>query len=104
MAKMLELIKPGDVLLVEFMQPLGISQNQLARDIDVPPSRINAIIHGRRAITADMALRLGKYFKTSAVIWLNLQVHYDIEQAERSIWPKISPRIRMLPEDSYTTK
>ena len=101
MPKQLELITPGDVLHAEFMEPFGVSQSQLALDIDVPPSRINAIVLGKRSINADMALRLGKYFKTSAQLWLNLQSHYDLELAERNIWPKISPRIRMLPEDSY---
>lgn len=103
MPKELEFITPGDVLLAEFMEPLGVSQNQLARDVDVPPSRINAIVRGKRSINADMALRLGKYFKTSAQLWLNLQSHYDLELAEHSTWPQISPRIRMLPEDYYAT-
>jgi len=94
MGKLLEPILPGDVLLEEFMKPLGISQNRLARDIDVPPSRIHAIIHGKRAINADMALRLGKYFNTSAQMWMNLQSHYDLECAQQEIWPKIELRIR----------
>jgi len=98
MPKKLKLITPGDVLLTEFMQPLHISQNQLARDIDVPTSRINAIVKGKRSINADMALRLSKYFKTSAYLWMNLQSHYDLELAEIKIWPKISLRIRTLPE------
>lgn len=97
MSKLLELITPGDVLLQEYMQPLGLSQNRLARDIDVPPSRLHAIIHGTRSITADMALRLGKYFKTSPHMWLNLQSHYDLERAEREVWPEIAHRIRELP-------
>lgn len=96
MTKKLELIFPGEVLLEEFMKPYSISQNKLARDIDVPPSRIHAIIHGQRAITADMALRLAKYFGTTAQMWLNLQNHYDIERVERDTWPKIEPRIRVL--------
>ncbi|BBJ32181.1 MAG: HigA family addiction module antitoxin [Rickettsia helvetica] len=66
------------------MKPLNISQNRLARDIDVLPSRIHAIVHGKRSITADMALRLGKYFQTSAQMWINLQSHYDLELAERN--------------------
>lgn len=97
MPRQLSLITPGDVLQAEFLEPLGISQNRLARDIDVPPSRVHAIIHGKRTITADMALRLGKYFRTSAQIWMNLQSHYDLEHAERNEWPAIAPRIRPLP-------
>lgn len=95
MAKLLELVTPGEVLLTEFMQPLAISQNMLARDVDVPPSRVHAIIHGKRSITADMALRLGKYFNTSPQLWINLQSHYDLERAERDLWPDIAPRIRV---------
>ena len=97
MTKLLDLITPGNVLEEEFMKPLNISQNQLARDLDVPPSRIHAIVHGRRSITADMALRLGKHFRTSAQLWMNLQTHYDLELAQRSKWPKIKNRIRALP-------
>jgi addiction module HigA family antidote len=95
MTKLLDLVTPGEILEEEFMKPLVISQNQLARDIDVPPSRIHAIIHGKRSITADMALRLGKYFKTSAEMWINLQSHYDLELAERERWPQIKNRIRI---------
>ena len=97
MTKLLDLITPGDVLFEEFMEPLGLSQNRLARDIDVPPSRVHAIIHGTRSITADMALRLGKYFSTSPHMWLNLQSHYDLELAQREVWPDIEGRIRELP-------
>ncbi|PHQ69561.1 MAG: addiction module antidote protein, HigA family [Paracoccus sp.] len=96
MTKLLDLITPGDVLYEEFMKPLNISQNLLARDLDVPPSRVHAIIHGRRSITADMALRLGKYFKTSAQMWINLQAHYDLELVERNSWPKIKDRVRVF--------
>nr|WP_253308520.1 HigA family addiction module antitoxin [Rickettsia endosymbiont of Ceutorhynchus assimilis] len=96
MTQLLDLVIPGEVLEEEFMKPLNISQNQLARDIDVPPSRVHAIIHGRRSITADMALRLGKYFQTSAQLWINLQSHYDLELAERNEWPYIKDRIRIM--------
>ena len=98
METVLDLIIPGEVLLAEFMEPLGISQNRLARDIDVPPSRVHAIVHGKRAITADMALRLGKYFKTSPQMWLNLQSHYDLECVGRDTWPAIEKRVRAQPE------
>ena len=93
MTKLLDLITPGEVLEEEFMKPLNISQNQLARDLDVPPSRVHAIVRGHRAITADMALRLGKYFTTSAQMWLNLQSHYDLELTERERWPQIKSRV-----------
>jgi antitoxin HigA-1 len=92
----LELIAPGEILLEEFMRPHAISQNRLARDIDVPVGRINEIVKGKRAITADTALRLGKYFGTSAEIWLGLQMEYDIRRARRDVWPAIESQIRPL--------
>ena len=78
-------IHPGEILLEEFLEPLGISQNQAARDINVPPRRINEIVHGKRAITADTALRLSRYFGTSAEFWLGLQTHYDLEEARLAL-------------------
>ena len=72
-------IHPGEILLEEFLNPLGISQYRLAKDINVDPRRINEIVHGKRAITADTAFRLGRYFGTSPQFWLNLQSHYDLE-------------------------
>ncbi len=100
MNKLLDLVLPGEVLLEEFMKPFDIGQNQLARDIDVPPSRIHAIIHGKRSITADMALRLAKYFKTSPELWMNLQAHYNLEYEARNSWPKIQNRVRVLKKAS----
>lgn len=96
MNEALELITPGEILLEEFMRPHAISQNRLSRDIDVPLGRINEIVKGKRAITADTALRLGKYFGTSAELWLGLQMEYDIRRARRDVWPAIEPRIRPL--------
>jgi len=96
MSEPLELIAPGEILLEEFMRPHAISQNRLSRDIDVPVARINEIVKGKRAITADTALRLGKYFGTSAELWLGLQMEYDIRRARRDLWPAIEPRIRPL--------
>ena len=93
--ELLDPIPPGEILYEEFMRPLGISINALARDIDVPPNRISEIIHGKRAITADTALRLGKYFNVSPELWLGLQTDYDIRVARRTIWPDIEPRIRV---------
>ena len=98
MRKKLDLIWPGEILLEEFMKQLGISQNRIARDIDVPPARINDIVHGRRAITADTELRLGKYFRTSAELWTGLQVDYDLRRAKRDIWPQVEGRIRPIEE------
>ena len=79
MARKLPAIHPGEILLEEFLNPLGISQYQLAKDISVPPRRINEIVHGQRSITADTALRLARYFGTSERFWLNLQGRYDLE-------------------------
>ncbi|GLJ62019.1 MULTISPECIES: HigA family addiction module antitoxin [Microbacterium] len=75
-------IHPGEVLMEDFVEAFGITQNKLAVSIGVPPRRINEIVHGKRAITADTALRLGKYFGTSAQFWLNLQAQYDLDLAE----------------------
>ena len=94
MAKHLDPIPPGEILLEEFMRPLGISQNQLAREIDVPVSRVAGIIKGTRAITADTALRLGLYLGTSAETWLNLQTQYDLRVAQHTTWPKVKARIK----------
>lgn len=75
------LITPGEILLEEFLKPMNISQNRLAIEILVPPARINAIIKGNRAITADTALRLGKFFGTGPEFWINLQSNYDLSLA-----------------------
>ncbi|WP_300048375.1 HigA family addiction module antitoxin [Trueperella sp.] len=72
-------ISPGEVLLEEFIGPMGITQNKLAVEIGVPPRRINEIVHGKRRITANTALRLGRYFGMSAQFWINLQSRYDLE-------------------------
>lgn len=72
-------IHPGEILLSEFLEPLELSQYRLAKDISVPPRRINEIVHGARSITADTALRLSRYFGTSERFWLNLQARYDLE-------------------------
>jgi addiction module HigA family antidote len=93
--ELLDPIPPGEILYEEFMNPLGLSANQLARDIDVPPGRISEIINGKRSITADTALRLGKYFSVSPDIWLNLQADYDMRITRRTTWPAIEPRVRV---------
>lgn len=76
-------IHPGEVLWEEFMKPLGISQNRLARAMQVPPRRINEIVHGKRAVTADTALRLAHVLGTTPQFWMNLQTDYDLEQARQ---------------------
>jgi addiction module HigA family antidote len=95
-AKRLDPIPPGEILREEFMRPHGISQNRLARDIDVNPARINDIVHARSSITAAIALRLGKYFGTTPELWLNLQTGYDLRCARAKDWPKVEPRVRIL--------
>ncbi|MBI1725168.1 MAG: HigA family addiction module antidote protein [Candidatus Tectomicrobia bacterium] len=96
MPKKLALIHPGEILLEEFMKPLGVSQNKLARDIDVPAKRINTIVNGKNGITADTALRLSKYFGTTPEFWINLQGHYELERAMRDSWPKIEKKVRPI--------
>ena len=92
--KKLDPIPPGEILLEEFLVPMGISQTRLASDIDVPVSRIAEIVRGNRAITADTALRLAAYFGTTAQMWLNLQASFDLRIAEASYWPEAKARIR----------
>ena len=77
--KYLKPVHPGEILWEEFMQPLGLSQNRLANEIGVPPRRINEIVHGNRAITADTAIRLSKFFGTSAQLWMGLQSDYELD-------------------------
>jgi addiction module HigA family antidote len=90
----LDLISPGMILWEEFMEPLEVTQNQMARDLDITVGRINDIIHGKRAISADTAVRLSKYFGTSPEFWLNLQSDFDLRKIKRNDWPIIEPRIR----------
>jgi addiction module HigA family antidote len=91
--KLLTLIHPGEILLEEFMKPLDISINRLARDIGVPPGRISTIVNGKRAITADTALRLAKYFGVSSELWLGLQSDFDLRVAKRSVGQEIEKRV-----------
>ena len=86
-------IHPGEVLLEEFLEPMGISQYHLAKDTSVPARRINEIVHGARAITADTALRLGRYFGTSAQFWLNLQPHFDLEVQQDKIGSRLDEEV-----------
>ncbi len=95
-ATKLDLIPPGEILLEDFMRPQGVSINQLARDIDVPPNRVSEIVNNKRAITADTALRLARYFGISPDIWLNLQSEYDLRRAARALGEEIDSRVRPL--------
>lgn len=98
MAK-LENIHPGEILLEEFLKPLDISQNKLARDIGVPPRRINEIVHGSRTITADTDLRLSRALGTSEGFWLGLQADYDLEERKKEIDKKLQ-KIKLIIHDA----
>lgn len=92
--RLLEPIHPGEILFEAFMKPMDISINRLARDIHVSPGRISAIVNGKRAITADTALRLGKYLRTSSDLWIGLQGEFDLRVAKRTIGPEIERHIQ----------
>ena len=89
----LDPITPGEILREDFMEPLDISINRLSRDLAVPPNRISEIVHGKRGITADTALRLERYFGVEAQFWLNLQAEYDLRMMKRKIGSEIKQRI-----------
>lgn len=93
---MIAVIHPGEILLEEFLEPLEISQYSLAKDISVPARRINEIVLGKRSITADTALRLGVYFKTSPEFWMNLQTYYDLEVQADTLGQRLEKEIRVL--------
>ena len=95
MAKKLSPITPGDVLLEEFLKPMGITQNQLAKDIKVPANRISQIINGKREITADTALRLGKYFSIEPEFWINLQTRYNMKIAKGKLEKIIEKEVKV---------
>jgi antitoxin HigA-1 len=92
--KMLDPIPPGEILMEEFMRPLGLSTNALARALRVPANRIGGIVNGKRAISADTALRLGKYFGTSPEIWLDLQSDYELRVARQTTWRNVEPTVQ----------
>ena len=96
MTKLLDEIHLGEILLEEFMKPMGITARQLASDIDVSPSRISEIVNGMRPITVDTALRLGLFFSMEPRFWMNLQTEYDLRVIKREMEQKISPRIRVF--------
>lgn len=89
-------IHPGEILLEEYLKPMGISQYRLAKDINVDPRRINEIIHGQRSITADSALRLARYFGTSERFWLNLQSRYDLELQKMELGDRLEKEVKIL--------
>ena len=95
-ARKLAPIHPGEILLQDFLEPLGVSQYRLAHDISVPPRRINEIVHGKRAITADTALRLARYFGTSERFWLNLQARYDLEVQRDRLGGRLKKEVQVL--------
>lgn len=89
-------IHPGEILKEEFLEPLGLSQYRVAVDISVPPRRINEIVHGKRSISADTALRLARYFGTTDRFWLNLQTHYDLELQRDRLGERLETEVRIL--------
>lgn len=89
-------IHPGEVLLEDFMKPLGLSQYRLAKDLGVTPIRISQIVNGQRSISVDTAMRLARYFGTSAAVWLRLQVRYDLEVAEKTLKDRIEREVKVL--------
>ncbi len=100
MDNMLSPIHPGEILLEDFIKPLGLSQYRLARDIGVTPIRISQIVKGKGAITVDTAMRLARYFGTSAAVWLRLQVRYDLEVAETELSDRINHEVKVLRQPS----
>jgi len=89
-------VHPGEVLLEDFMKPLGLSRYRVAKDIGVPPLRISQIVRGKRSITVDTAMRLARYFSTSAAVWLRLQARYDLEVAEARMAKRINREVKAL--------
>ena len=97
-------IHPGEILLQEFLEPMELSQYRLAKDISVPPRRINEIVHGKRAITADTALRLARYFGTTERFWLNLQTRYVLEVEKARLKGRLSKEVVVLREAAPTAQ
>ena len=96
MAKKLHPIHPGEVLFADFLEPMGISQYRLAHDISVPPRRINEIVHGKRAISADTALRLARFFGTSEQFWINLQARFDLETERDRLGRRLRSEVQVF--------
>lgn len=100
MDKLLSSIHPGEILLEDFMKPMGLTQYRLAKDIGVTPIRISQIINGKRAISVDTAMRLARYFGTSAEVWLRLQVTYDLESTEGIARDRINREVKVFQRPS----
>lgn len=94
-AKKMAPVHPGEILMEEFLTPMGITQYRLAKDIGVPPRRINEIVHGKRAITSDTALRLARYFGMTDTFWVNLQAHYDLEVERDRLGDRLEKEVRV---------
>ena len=94
--KKLPPIHPGEILIEEFLKPMGLSQYRLAKDISVPPRRINEIVHGKRSISADTALRLGRFFGISPQFWLNLQTRFDLEVTEDLLAERLEKEVQVF--------
>jgi addiction module HigA family antidote len=102
--KKLPPIHPGEILLEEFLKPMGISQYRLSKDISVPPRRINEIVHGKRSITAGTALRLARYFGTSERFWMNLQSRYDLEVEKDKLGQRLIDEVHPIAQAGWTFK
>ena len=96
MPKAIAPIHPGEILLSEFLEPMGISQYRLAKDVNVPARRINEIVHGKRAITADTALRLSRYFGMTESFWMNLQARYDLEMEKDHLGSRLDDEVQPI--------
>lgn len=103
-SSLLPLVSPGEILQEKFLQPLGLSANALSLHLHVPANRIQDIVRGRRSITADTALRLAEYFGNTAEFWLNLQQHYELEQARREKLSEIQAQVRRRPTGTAMAK
>ncbi|OWQ85730.1 addiction module antidote protein, HigA family [Roseateles aquatilis] len=102
MAKLLDEIHPGEILLEEFMKPMKLTARQLAADIDVPPSRVSDLVNCQRPITVDTAMRLGLFFSMDPRFWLNLQAEFDIRVATRDLKPMLESRVRVYRPSALT--
>ncbi len=100
MTKKLDPIHPGEILLEEFLKPLDLSQYRLAKEISVPPRRINEIVHGKRAVSADTALRLSRFFGTTDRFWLNIQAGYDLEVEKDRLGKRLEKEVRIFRQTS----
>ena len=102
MKKKLAPVKPGEILLRQFLTPLSISQNRLARELNVAPARVSQIVKGKTRITPDMALRLGRYFKTGPELWLNLQNRHDLKVAELEFGDELRRKIEPISDEELS--